>query len=866
MKISLSSLNTGMDEKMNYDETLSFLTQVSIFSSLGEQDLERLAGLLKSKPYPAGEIVIHQGDFGDSIYFISQGEVDIFIRNQEGAENAISHLKEGDFFGEMALLTGAPRSASVKVTRDALFLVLYKNDFDAFLKEHPHLAIFFSKILAERIQTTTQKYILQVGREEELKRLLSREEEQHLTRLIGKTKQFQAIEKKVDELAAKEDPLIIVGPKGTTKVGVARLIHLKSSRNEKPFAVVDLGGGDEWRTYLNRIKSLIKTPEEERQVFEEFQISTLFGHERGAMIGTEVSRLGHIELADGGTVILRNVDSLTPGAREKLLLYLLEKKFYRLGGREGRISDTRIIGTLTTSQDGGEAQRSLRVKVPELMWNHQIDLPHLAMRRRDIPMIAEFFLEKHALLTRKSVKSISPQALNILVRYSWPGNDRELESVIERGVLVCDGESLLDEHIFLGLTPYSEKGRLNLLRLETFRDLFASRRLRIALQVILVPLLLNIALISLLGIRAGGGYLGNSFFWCFMLPYLMVSFVVLGRVYCSICPISGITRVFRKLGSRNLPAPKVLGRLGVAVAAFFALVFLWFETAFAIREITYITAAFIAFLVSAAVFLNLVFKEEVWCRHLCAMGYLGGVFSCLAPVELRANNNVCTSQCKTTYCYKGDGKDAGCPMGLFPVSLTSNQFCKMCGTCVHHCQYKSIHLDLRWPGAELWQNREPNLVTSLSIPALLGALYPLLLHHNHKVPSGTGVPFTLWFLASVVLSLALFAGASFVKGRLSFLKTLSSYGFVYLPLTFAGHIAFQVPFMQEGLRWLAGSNRGGTSGSDPVLTESVLISIGLLWSLWVVKKLSKNAERLITAAHGVLVLLFGISLIFVLRI
>src|SRR4030067_3875353 len=122
---------------MNYQETISFLNKARIFSSLEEEDLKCLASLLKTTESSAGKIVIHQGDFGDSIYFICQGSVDIFVLNQEGAENIIGHLKAGDFFGEMALLTGSPRSASVRVTDDALFLVLHKNDFDAFLKEHP---------------------------------------------------------------------------------------------------------------------------------------------------------------------------------------------------------------------------------------------------------------------------------------------------------------------------------------------------------------------------------------------------------------------------------------------------------------------------------------------------------------------------------------------------------------------------------------------------------------------------------------------------------------------------------------------------------------------------------------------------------
>lgn len=852
---------------MNLEATAFFLSRASLFSSLDESDLKRLAGLLKPKEYPEGEIVFHQGDFGDSLYFIRRGEVDVFIRNQEGAESILSHLREGDLFGEMALLTGSPRSASVRVSLDALLLVLHKNDFDMLLKEHPRLSLLFSKILVERIQTVNAQYVLQAGREAELKRLLSKEEEEHLTHLIGKTRQYQAIEKRIEEFAAKDGPMIITGPKGTTKVDVARLIHLKSPRHNHPFMTVDLGGGDEWRSYFNRVKSLVKTPGEEGHLFEQFQISTLFGHDQGAMTGTEASRMGQIELAKGGTVVLRNIDRLSPGTREKLLLYLLEKRFYRLGGKEARVSDTRIIGTLSTSEGGEDALRALKGRVPDLFWNSRIDLPPLAMRRRDIPVIAESFLEKHALLSDKPIQRISSQALNILVRYSWPGNDRELESVIERGVLVCEGDSLLDGHIFLGLTPYIEKGHVNLLRSEVLRNLFASLKIRSVIQAFLIPLLLAMAVLSLLGIQAGGKPLGPSLFWYFMLPYLLLSYPVLGRIYCSVCPMIGLARLFRKLGSLNLPALKMFGLIGVAVAAFFALVYLWFETLYAVREIPFRTAGFILLLSFTAILLNWIFKEETWCRYLCPMGYLGGVFSCLAVVELRANNTVCTSQCRSTPCHKGDERNSGCPMGLFPVLLTSNQFCKMCGTCVQNCQYKSIHFDLRWPGAEIWENKEPDAATSLSIPVLLGALYPLFLHANHRISAQPWPIFTGWFLGSVVLSLALFAGACFVKGRSSFRKFLRSYGFVYLPLTFAGHIAFQVPFMQEGLRWLAGSlNRGGPYDPGSLLIQRPLIVLGSLWSLWILKKLFRREDWGVSAAHGVLILLLGISLILALGI
>ena len=134
----------------NCDEILSFLTKVSIFSSIGEQDLRRLADLLKSKQLPAGEIVIHQGDFGDSIYFICQGEVDIFIRNQEGAENTISHLMEGDFFGEMALLTLERRTATVTAIKSTDLLVLDCDDFHRFIDHSPEVGAQVRAVAQER--------------------------------------------------------------------------------------------------------------------------------------------------------------------------------------------------------------------------------------------------------------------------------------------------------------------------------------------------------------------------------------------------------------------------------------------------------------------------------------------------------------------------------------------------------------------------------------------------------------------------------------------------------------------------------------------------------------------------------------------
>jgi len=850
---------------MNLPETISFLEKADLFSNLQKEELGYLVECLQPKEYARGQTVVHQGDFGDSMYIISQGEVEVFIRNQEGAEIIIRRLKEGDFFGEMALLTGFPRSASVRVCRDALFLVLFKSDFDEFLTNHSRLAVLFSRHLAERIKSIDSLYIHRMEREEQLQKLLFQEQEQRLTHLIGKTNQFQTVEKKIEELSQNDKPLMIFGPEGSATEDVARLVHLKSNRRGKPFLIVDLTGGNEWKTYCHRIQSNWKErdKEKEKQLFEEFQISSIFGHQKGTMVGAGASRLGYLELADGGTIVLKNIDRLSPSTRERLLFYLLEKKFYPLGASEGVTVDSRVIATFGSPSTNGEMKQSLRGKVPDLLWENTIDLPPLTSRRRDIPVIAQALLEKHTTLAGKVIKNISPHAINILVRYSWPGNDRELENVIERGVLVCDGETLLAEHIFLGLTPYSEKGRLNLLRFSPFRHFFKNLKLRAFLRVVTLMAMTGVVLLTLFGMQDYSRNLGMGIVWYYWWPFLLLSFLVLGRFYCSICPLYGLFQISRKLGSLNRAAPLVFNHIGIAFACVLALGLFWAEYFFLVKEIPLRTTLLLGTIACSAVGVNFVFQTEVWCRYICPMGYFSGLFSCLASVELRANNNVCSSQCKSTDCYKGNGKQGGCSMKLFPVSLASNQFCKMCGTCVHNCPYNSVHLDLRWPGAEIWENKGPNLITSLSIPAFLGILFPLFVHEKLHSHAGGQLYFTLVYLASVLGTVALFMAASLSEGPSNFKNQIRTYGFSYLPLAFAGHVALLLPYLVSGLMWLTSFSLSGEFHheiSSP-WPQRLILTAGLGWSCWALKKLSGTRSLIVSFVHGTLVLILGLTLI-----
>jgi polyferredoxin len=144
----------------------------------------------------------------------------------------------------------------------------------------------------------------------------------------------------------------------------------------------------------------------------------------------------------------------------------------------------------------------------------------------------------------------------------------------------------------------------------------------------------------------------------------LLSFLVLGS-FMQHRPIYGLYQLSRKLGSLNRAAPLVFNHIGVALAGVLALGLFWGEYFFLVKEIPVRTALLLGTIAVSAVAVNFVFKAEVWCRYICPMGYFSGLFSCLSSVELRANNNVCSSQCRSTDCYKGEKR--GLPDGFFPV-------------------------------------------------------------------------------------------------------------------------------------------------------------------------------------------------------
>lgn len=243
--------------------------------------------------------------------------------------------------------------------------------------------------------------------------------------LIGESGPMRAVVEKVRQVApARAATVLILGESGTGKELIAKAIHQLSPRAKQPMVTVHCA-------------ALSATLLE----------SELFGHEKGAFTGAHERRIGRFEEANGGTLFLDEIGEIDASTQVKLLRFLGERTFERVGSNKTVTSDVRVI--TATNKNLAEMVRTgmfredlyFRLKVVE------IKLPPLRERRSDIPLLAGAFLREFARENQKLVKSISPEAMSLLMNYSWPGNVRELRAAIEGAVVLCRGDRITEEDV-----------------------------------------------------------------------------------------------------------------------------------------------------------------------------------------------------------------------------------------------------------------------------------------------------------------------------------------------------------------------------------------------------------------------------------
>src|SRR5437868_2168430 len=235
--------------------------------------------------------------------------------------------------------------------------------------------------------------------------------------IVGKSEKIQSVLDLVTQIAPSRSTILILGESGTGKELIAKAVHLKSTRADKPFVPVNSG---------SMPVDLLE--------------STLFGHVRGAFTSAIASKKGLFEVADQGTIFFDEIGTISAETQAKLLRVLQEKEFMRLGGIDTIKVDTRIITAtnvdLKKLVDDGRFREDLYYRLNVI----NIRVPPLRERKEDIPLLTEFFTKKYCDENSKPLYRFSSEALKVLMDHHWPGNVRELENVVERAVVLSQND------------------------------------------------------------------------------------------------------------------------------------------------------------------------------------------------------------------------------------------------------------------------------------------------------------------------------------------------------------------------------------------------------------------------------------------
>jgi formate hydrogenlyase transcriptional activator len=256
--------------------------------------------------------------------------------------------------------------------------------------------------------------------------------------IVGSSESLRGVLSQVDKVAPTDSTVLIMGETGTGKELIASAIHKRSRRSAKAFIRVNCAAIP---------PSLIA--------------SELFGHEKGAFTGALQRRAGRFESADGGTIFLDEIGELSPETQLALLRVLQERELERVGSNQPVPVDVRVVAATNRDLEAAVHAGAFRQDLFYRLNVFPIRVPPLRERKKDIPLLVEYLVERYARRAGKTVSHIKKKTLDILQAYDWPGNVRELQNVIERAVILCDGETFSVDDTWLRPKSTQVSGRVS---------------------------------------------------------------------------------------------------------------------------------------------------------------------------------------------------------------------------------------------------------------------------------------------------------------------------------------------------------------------------------------------------------------------
>jgi DNA-binding NtrC family response regulator len=698
---------------------------------LSKKVLESLRSYSREVSYPPGATIVRRGDSGVAFYVIVSGQVEVILGEAE-RRLPLARLREGDSFGEMSLLTQVPVSADVVTVTDVKLLAIPAERFqDALDASAPLRNHIFVRLCENLRRTSTEAWDL-FQHTQALTSLMHVQDSDEP--FISESTAMDRFERRVNELACKSSPILITGEAGTGKFFAARKIHQIAAEQAAPMIILDCQQIDE-----NQANKILFGSEQVQE----------FTKRDSSSGSSDLQVKGALHLADRGRIVLRHIESLELSAQKNLCFYL--DTLARLGDIFPRV---RVLAT--TSEDLAVLAQAGRfhLQLTEQFSGNILEMPPLRKRKRDILSLAKLFLSTALPQNEQSTYYFTKSAEHALLSGQYQHrNVAELREAVELAASFAEGGQIDAEHIFTG--PKSQG-----LPLE--HDLTQNRLIqwltqRSSLWLLQGALLVFFSAIILFCLSAGTtliGRMANTLVWAVWWPGLLILFLFVGRLWCTVCPISTTGRIARSPGSLKLTPPAWIKNYTGWITAFLFLVIVGVEHVFHMTGTPFATGILLLCLMGLPVFFCLVFQRETWCRYLCPLGSLAAGYSISSTVQVHANPNVCASQCTSHDCFKGSQTESGCPVFHHPLYARDSHLCKLCFKCLRSCPHQSAKIYLHPPLQNLWRLGElGKTLVPFALVVFFLAIVMLSSHKLHWVANTGG--FTVLAGLSMVLAFIL---------------------------------------------------------------------------------------------------------------
>ena len=824
-----------------------WLQERTALGVLSPEVLSAIAQVLEERVVPANHRLVVENTPPEALYILIQGQL-VGDRTSQTNPVAPHSYLPGAVIHLQELLLDQSAQQTVTALSECHLWVVTAAQFQQLVAQYPEIAQTLSRQLAQELAQVSSQLSYEQERQAALRPYLVPKAKRGV---VGTSRYAVRLRQQIKQAAKDRRPVLIFGEPGLEKDNAAALIHFGSQQRREPM--------------IQMLSGLLTATG-----------ADLFGRVGG--------KPGLLEWLGEGTLVLNNIQDL-PAELVPKIAQLLETGTYTSVSRPGeppsppRPCRARIIMI---------AEKHL--PAIERLVGHLIKVPPLRVRKADIKAQVEYYASLYCQTKHLPKPKVTPEALRRLQEYDFPSNLRELQSLVERAIVQSSGAELTEE-VFWSTRGKAKRFRFNLLNaypgLRRFlRSPWWPDRINYGFTLVAFAV---VVVLLFVGPQRRTENVALNLFWAWWWPLILFGFPFVGRLWCSVCPFMIYGEVTQKLSlwlwPRQLqrwPRERAEKWGGWFLFGLFALIFLW-EELWNLQDTAYLSSCLLLLITAGAMICSAIFERRFWCRYLCPIGGMNGLFAKLSMIELRAQQGTCSAECTTYQCYKGGPKKGegletgGCPLYSHPAQLQDNRDCVLCMTCLKACPHRSVELNLRPPGIELWTTHVPRTYEVALLLLLLGGVF---LHRLPELQAWLGLNFDLtefWtHLGVAIAALTLPAVIPVAAYNLIRLlqKSLKPKPFIelaygYLPLVLGGSLAQYLHLgLGEAGRILpvTWATFGYSGERLPILVahpaviaflEGTTLIVGVLLTVILTQKIARQPLRLLLPQHCGAIALFA---------